>query len=119
MNPPINTDLIRVLIEACPDLVKMKDDKRRHPLYYACKENAPFDIIKLLIDIYPEGFEDVYLDELSSFTLVALAKEKTVKENGSAARSVARALGNIAESDAGRQSCIDAGAPLALVALAN
>ena len=100
----INTDLIRVLIEACPDLVKMMDEKRQHPLYYACKANAPFDVIKLFIDIYPEGFKDVSLDKLSSSTLVALAKEKAVKENGDAAGSVATALGNIAQSETGRQS---------------
>jgi hypothetical protein len=33
--------------------------------------------------------------------------------------NVADALGNIAESDTGRQSCIDAGAPLALVTLSG
>jgi hypothetical protein len=42
-----------------------------------------------------------------------------VKEDGDAAGDVAYALGNIAESDAGRQSCIDAGAPLALTNLAK
>jgi hypothetical protein len=42
-----------------------------------------------------------------------------VKENGYAASNVANALGNIALSDTGRQSCIDAGAPLALVTLAG
>jgi hypothetical protein len=48
-----------------------------------------------------------------------LAKEKAVKENGDAARNVATALGNIASSETGRQSCIDAGAPLALTNLAK
>jgi ankyrin repeat protein len=118
MNPHVNTDLIRVLIEACPDLVKMRDDYG-HPLYYACKENAPFDVIKLFIDIYPEGFKDVSLNKLSPSTLVALAKEKTVKENGDAARRVAFALGKIAKSETGIQSCIDAGAPLVLTELAK
>jgi hypothetical protein len=115
----INTDLIRVLIEACPDLVKMMDEKRQHPLYYACKANAPFDIIKLLIDTYPEGIEDVSLDKFSLSTLVALAKEKAVKENGEAAWNVSWALGKIACSEPGRQSCIDAGATLALTILAK
>jgi hypothetical protein len=36
-----------------------------------------------------------------------------------AAWYVANALGNIAESDTGRQSCIDAGVPLALVTLSG
>jgi hypothetical protein len=36
-----------------------------------------------------------------------------------AARYVADALRNIAESDTGRQSCIDAGVPLALTGHAN
>jgi hypothetical protein len=127
---PINTDLIRILIEACPDLVKMKDETRQHPLYekdierilplyYACISNVPFDVIKLLIDIYPEGFKDVSLNKLSSSTLVALAKEKAVKENGSAASNVASALYKIALSEAGRQACIDAGATLALVTLSG
>jgi ankyrin repeat protein len=127
MNPPINTDLIRVLIEACPDLVKMKDYNTRHPLYDACISNAPFDVIKLFIDIYPEGFKDISLNKLSSSTLVALAKEKAVKENSSAASNVAHApasnvahaLGSIAQSETGRQSCIAAGAPLALTELAK
>jgi uncharacterized lipoprotein NlpE involved in copper resistance/uncharacterized protein YneF (UPF0154 family) len=119
MNPPINTDLIRVLIEACPDLVKMKDNNTRHPLYYACRENAPFDVIKLFIDIYPEGFKDISLNKLSSSTLVALAKEKAVKENSKAVGNVAWALGHIAESEPGRQSCIAARAPLALTELAK
>jgi hypothetical protein len=119
MNPPINTDLIRVLIEACPELVKMRDKNARHPLYYACKANAPFDVIKLFIDTYPEEIEDVPYDQLSPSTLVALAKEKAVKENGDAAEDVATALGNIAKSETGRQTCIDAGAPLALTELAK
>jgi ankyrin repeat protein len=122
MNKPINTDLIRILIEACPDLVKMKDDYDygHLPLYYACRENAPFDIIKLLIDIYPEGFKD-YLpaEKLSPSTLVALSGEKAVKDNSYAAGNVASALMNIAKSEPGRQSCIDAGAPLALVTLSG
>jgi hypothetical protein len=42
-----------------------------------------------------------------------------VKENSYAASNVASALGNIAESDTGRQSCIDAGASLALVTLSG
>jgi hypothetical protein len=119
MNPPINTDLIRVLIEAYPDLVKMKDDQERHPLYYAFQNKAPFDIIKLFIDIYPEGFKDVSLDKLSPSTLVALAKEKAVKEYGDAAGNIARALRHITNSKTGRQSCIAAGAPLALTELAK
>jgi hypothetical protein len=118
MNTPINTDLIRILIEACPDLVKMWDDYG-HPLYYACKENAPIDVIKLLIDIYPEGFKDISLNKLSSSTLVALAKEKAVKENGYAASNVVFSLYNIAKCETGRQSCIDAGAPHALTELAK
>ena len=48
-----------------------------------------------------------------------LAKEKAVKENGLAAANVAFALRNIAQSESGRQSCIDAGAPLALTNLAK
>jgi hypothetical protein len=119
MNPPINTDLIRVLIEACPDLVKMKDYNTRHPLYDACISNAPFDVIKLFIDIYPEGFKDISLNKLSSSTLVALAKEKAVKENCVAAGTVALALIKISMRNAGIQSCIDIGAPFALVALSD
>jgi hypothetical protein len=51
--------------------------------------------------------------------LVTLSGEKSVKENGNAASNVASALGKIAKSDTGRQSCIDAGAPLALTELAK
>jgi hypothetical protein len=113
----INIDLIRILIEACPELAKMRDDYEHLPLYYACKDNAPFDVIKLLIDIYPEGLKDFPFDELSPSTLVALAKVKAVKENGNAASNVAFSLYNIAKRETGRQSCIDAGAPLALTNL--
>jgi hypothetical protein len=42
-----------------------------------------------------------------------------VKDNSKAANNVAYALSNIAKSEVGRQSCIDAGAPLALVTLAG
>jgi hypothetical protein len=49
-------------------MIKMKDDYDygHLPLYYACEENAPFDIIKLFIDIYPEGLKD-YLFLLKSY----------------------------------------------------
>jgi hypothetical protein len=89
----------------------------RHPLYYAYK--APFDVIKLLIDIYPEGFQYVPFETLPPSTLVALAKEKVVKENEDAAENVAEALYNIALSESGRQACINSGAPSALVLLSQ
>jgi ankyrin repeat protein len=115
----INTDLIRVLIEACPELVKLKDGKRNLPLYNAFANNAPFDVIKLLIYIYPEGLQYVPFETLPPSTLVALAKEKAVKENEDAAENVAEALYNIALSESGRQACINSGAPSALVLLSQ
>jgi hypothetical protein len=51
--------------------------------------------------------------------LTDLAKEKAVKENSDAVRDIAIALGYIAWSESGRQSCIAAGAPLALTDLAK
>jgi hypothetical protein len=127
---PINTDLIRVLIEACSELVKKENYKGFLPLYYAIVNKAPFDIIRLLIDTYPEGFQkflqEVSLEKFSLSTLVVLAKEKAVKENSKAAEYVSWAIGKIALCDTGRQSpidacqsCIDAGAPLALTELAK
>jgi hypothetical protein len=127
---PINTDLIRVLIEACPELVKKENYKGFLPLYYAIVNKAPSDVIRLLIDTYPEGFQkflqEVSLEKFSLSTLVALAKEKAVKENSKAAEYVSWAIGKIALCDTGRQSpidacqsCIDAGAPLALTDLAK
>ena len=118
-NNPINTELIRVLIEACPELVKLRDGKKRLPLYYACREYAPFDVIKLLLYIHPEGLQYVPFETLPPSTLVALAKEKVVKENGVAAGDVASALSFFAVSESGCQICINAGATLALTELAR
>jgi ankyrin repeat protein len=123
----INADLIRVLLEACPSVVKMEDDEGYIPLYYACDNNAPFDVIKQLLDIYPEGLQNANFGKLflKPSTLVALSYEKVVKENSYAAGYVARALHVKAMSflrdrlTADRQACIDARVPLALTDLAR
>jgi ankyrin repeat protein len=134
---PINTDLIRVLFEACPDLVKMKDgysylddddnlvDDGTFPLTYALENNAPYNIIKLLSDLYPDALNHFcdtkmnvpILSKLSPSSLIALGKEKAVKENGKAAGSIAEAIIQISVTDAGKQALIDAGAPLTLTEL--
>jgi hypothetical protein len=51
--------------------------------------------------------------------LTALAYEKAVKEDSVTASNVAYALCKIAESESGRQACINAGATLALVSLSG
>ena len=51
--------------------------------------------------------------------LVRLLQLKSVKENVQELKRVVWALWNIALSDTGRQSCIDAGVPLALVTLSG
>ena len=48
---PINTKLIHVLLEMDPDAVKEMNNHGSLPLYFACANNAPFEDIKLLIDM--------------------------------------------------------------------
>jgi hypothetical protein len=109
----INPDLVRVLVDACPDLVKMKDYKGILPIAYACKHYAPHDVIKQLFNVYPDGIQEAQYYKFSTSTLVLLAYEKTVKEQSFLASCVANALSNNSSSN------VNAGVALALTVLAH
>jgi ankyrin repeat protein len=111
----LNLDLIRILVEACPNAVNIKDDDGHNLMYEVFRQNSSYSAIKVLIDAYPMGLTESALEDVHPTTLTALAKEKSVKENGYSTGNIAYELGRSAYMDPGRQECIDAGATLALV----
>jgi ankyrin repeat protein len=53
---PINIELIKVLITACPKLVQEVDHFDKYPIYTAaCESLASIEVIDLLLKSYPEG----------------------------------------------------------------
>jgi hypothetical protein len=111
----LNLDLIRILVEACPNAVNIEDYDGHNLMYEVFHQKSSYSTIKVLIDAYPMGLTESALYFVPPTTLTALAKEKSVKENGYSAENIAYALGRRAYMDPGRQACIDAGATLALV----
>ena len=47
----INIDLVHVLVEKGCGALSSKDNRGRLPLYVACENNAPLEIIKLLLEM--------------------------------------------------------------------
>lgn len=45
-----NTELIQLLIDACPDAVKVKDRHYRYPLHIALESGASEEVVRLLLD---------------------------------------------------------------------
>lgn len=52
-NPP--DDVIQALVEAAPDTVTWTDAHGWLPLHHACANGASPEVLKILIDTYPEG----------------------------------------------------------------
>jgi hypothetical protein len=50
---PIDIEFVRLLLESNPEIIKIGSNHL--PLHWACYNNASFEIIKLLVDAYPNS----------------------------------------------------------------
>jgi len=48
-------DMVKELVEAAPDALKLADRNRYLPLHHACQEGADFEVISCLLAAYPEA----------------------------------------------------------------
>jgi hypothetical protein len=79
-NTPINIDLIYVLVTAFSNKVQILDKFGKIPLHYACQSNAPFEVIKCLV----ENFDGIKVKSKDgklalNFSLLANAPFEVIK----------------------------------------
>jgi ankyrin repeat protein len=48
-------EIIKLLVDACPNSVKRKTVGGKIALHYSCVANAPIQVIQYLLEVYPEG----------------------------------------------------------------
>jgi ankyrin repeat protein len=73
-NKNVTLKTVRLLIDAAPDSVRSADTDGRMPLHYLCHNNkvdeiAAIEILKLLIEMWPESVRQAVCTDLLSFAV--------------------------------------------------
>mmetsp|Transcript_20523 Transcript_20523/g.29300 ORF Transcript_20523/g.29300 Transcript_20523/m.29300 type:complete len:370 (-) Transcript_20523:189-1298(-) len=53
--PGVSLDMVQIFIKNAPELLRMKNVHGHIPLTMACDWGAPLEVVKALVDAYPEG----------------------------------------------------------------
>jgi hypothetical protein len=121
---PINFELIRVLLKADPEGVKVKDKKGKIPLHSVCESKSPYAAFEVIFNAYPDGLivrdkeGNIPFEYAPTSVIISFILEKVAKGDGVALRLIASLLPRLA-LNLNDKLFTDSGFPAALMVLAQ